>query len=180
MPNADDTTADYFGVSVSLSDHKALVGAYYDDDKGSASGSAYVFERQGDGSWKQTAKLLAADGAASDSFGTSVSLSGDKALVGAPYIDSGSAYVFERQGDSDWSQAAKLLAGGEFGGYLLGSTVSLSGQSMSVGAKILEPNTTNGSGAVFVFDVAAACNDGKCICKPGFTGPDCSSQAGGP
>ena len=51
-------------------------------------------------SWSQSAKLLAADGAVGDRFGISVSLSGDRALVGA-YLDndiggaSGSAYVYD-------------------------------------------------------------------------------------
>ena len=64
---------------------------------------------------EEVAKLLATNGAASDSFGTSVALSGDYALVGARWDDdngsnSGSAYVFVRSGSS-WSQQAKLLAG---------------------------------------------------------------------
>ena len=43
-----------------------VVGARYDDDKGSDSGSAYVFEKGADGAVTQLAKLTAADGAASD------------------------------------------------------------------------------------------------------------------
>ena len=77
-----------------------------DDDNGSDSGSAYVFDFVGT-AWSQTAKLTASDGAASDEFGFSVSLSGDRALVGAAPgagrglgdddngSDSGSAYVFD-------------------------------------------------------------------------------------
>ena len=42
----------------------------YDDDKGSYSGSAYVFEKGADGAVTQLAKLTAADGAASDHFGS--------------------------------------------------------------------------------------------------------------
>ncbi len=63
-------------------------------------------------------KLTASDAAAEDQFGLSVSLSGDRALVGAPTDDdagqdSGSAYVFEKQG-SVWVETAKL--GGSAGG----------------------------------------------------------------
>ena len=53
-------------------------------------------------------KLLAADGAAYDGFGSSVSISGDRAVIGACYdddngSDSGSAYVFDlgEPADSD-------------------------------------------------------------------------------
>jgi hypothetical protein len=88
-----------FGYAVALSGDSALAGAYYDDDNGSNSGSAYVFTRSG-ATWSQQAKLTAADGAASDYFGYAVALDGDSALVGAPYdadngSNSGSAYVFK-------------------------------------------------------------------------------------
>jgi len=76
------------------------VAAYRDDDVGSGSGSAYAFERQGDGSWLEVDKLTASDGSDGDEFGFSVSLSGDRALVGALFDDdlgsnSGSAYVYD-------------------------------------------------------------------------------------
>ena len=60
-----------------------LIGAYYDDDKGQNSGSVYFFERQKDGSWKQTQKVVAADGVKDDEFGFALALSGDTAVVGA-------------------------------------------------------------------------------------------------
>jgi len=102
---ADGMTSDWFGYSVALSGDTALVGAYFDDDKGTDSGSAYIFTRSG-ASWTQQAKLVAGDGAAGDSFGISVALSGETALVGAYSddgldalggiaVDQGSAYVFK-------------------------------------------------------------------------------------
>ncbi len=100
---SDAEAADQFGVAVSLSANggTALVGAYWDDDGGTCSGSAYVFV-QTDSSWNQQTKLTASDAAASDLFGVAVSLSadGDTAMIGAyeddyySLIDSGSAYVF--------------------------------------------------------------------------------------
>ena len=94
-----------------------------DDDKGSNSGSAYVFTRDTAGDlasgWTQVAKLTADDGAASDEFGISVSIDGDTVVVGAHADDdkgsqSGSAYVFTRDAASDlasgWTQVAKLTA----------------------------------------------------------------------
>jgi len=58
-------------------------------------GSAYVFKRQG-GSWVETQKLTASDGAAGDQFGFSVAVSGATIVVGAPIdnVGQGSAYVF--------------------------------------------------------------------------------------
>ncbi len=101
---SDGAASDLFGPSVSISGDTAVVGAQLDDDKGNNSGSAYIFVRSGT-AWTQQAKLVASDGAASDRFGVSVSISGDTAVVGAYYdddngSDSGSAYVFQGLGVS--------------------------------------------------------------------------------
>ncbi|MCH8153131.1 MAG: FG-GAP repeat protein, partial [Planctomycetes bacterium] len=102
---ADGAVNDFFGGSVSISGEVAVVGALGDDDNGSFSGSAYVFEEPV-GGWAdmtQTAKLTAADSAASDQFGVSVSISGELAVVGAWRDNdngdaSGSAYVYIQSG----------------------------------------------------------------------------------
>ena len=41
---SDPSADDYFGVSVAISGDTAIVGAFWDDDAGSMSGSAYLFE----------------------------------------------------------------------------------------------------------------------------------------
>ena len=144
---------DYFGNSVSISGDYAIVGAYYDDDNGTDSGSAYVFEKSGS-SWNQMAKLTAGDGAAGDWFGSSVSFSGDYAIVGAAGDDdngdrSGSAYIFARSGSS-WTQVAKLTAHDGAAIDFFGDSVSISGDYAIVGAS---RNNDNGiaSGSVYVF-----------------------------
>jgi hypothetical protein len=95
------TQYDYFGLCVSISGDglTAIVGAYFDDDQGSASGSAFIFKYD-NGAWSRT-KLLASDGTTSDRFGDSVSISRDglTAIVGATQNDdnganSGSAYIY--------------------------------------------------------------------------------------
>jgi hypothetical protein len=100
---SDGADYDRFGSSVSLSGDNALVGAYWNDDKVTDSGSAYYFkdlDSNTTGAATQSVKLTASDGAESDYFGGSVSLSGDNALVGA-YGNavngavSGSAYYFK-------------------------------------------------------------------------------------
>jgi len=91
---------------VSIDGDTVVIGALGDDDKGSNTGSAYVFTRDTAGDlasgWTQLAKLTAGtDGAAGDLFGTSVSISGDTMVIGA-YGDNdegiltGSAYVFSK------------------------------------------------------------------------------------
>ena len=96
---SDGAAGDDFGRSVSISGDYAIIGAYGDDDKGTNSGSAYIFKWNGTG-WVQQQKLTASDGAANDWFGHSVSISGDYAIIGADDDDdkgssSGSAYIFK-------------------------------------------------------------------------------------
>ncbi len=151
---ADDAMpSDILGTAVSLFGDRALVGAAWDDDAGSRSGSAYVFVRSGS-TWTQEAKLVADDGAVDDEFGTAVSLSSDRALVGAPFDDdagdsSGSAYVFVRSG-STWTQEAKLTAEDAAMLDFFGRTVSLFGDRALLGAQSKNVFGAS-SGAAYVF-----------------------------
>jgi len=134
---SDGAASDYFGYSVSISGDYAIVGSVNNDDKGNNSGSAYIFRRDGT-SWVQHQKLLASDCAASDSFGYSVSISGDYAIVGAigdddKGNDSGSAYIFKRDGES-WVQHPKLLASDGAAEDYFGCSVSISGDYAIIGA----------------------------------------------
>ena len=159
---ADGAAGDQFGWSVSLSGGRALVGAHADDDNGSVSGSAYVFALDGT-TWTQEAKLTAADGAEFDSFGYSVSLSGDRALVGARGDDdngsaSGSAYVFAFDGTT-WTQEAKLTAADAAQGDQFGYSVSLSGGMALAGALFGGSDGVSNSGSAYTFGLTA--------CEPG-------------
>lgn len=80
---SDGALGDNFGYSVAIDGDTIVVGARYDDDKGSNSGSVYVFGwNGGTSSWSQQQKLTASDGASSDYFGFSVAISGDVIVVG--------------------------------------------------------------------------------------------------
>ena len=81
---ADAAAEDFFGFSVAIDGNTVVVGARYDDDAGSMSGSAYVFlTTDGGATYDQVAKLTAADGAAEDQFGVSVAIDGDTIVIGA-------------------------------------------------------------------------------------------------
>ena len=145
---------DWFGRSVSISGNYVIIGAYGEDINGANSGSAYVFERSGS-SWSQAAKLTASDSAAGDSFGNSVSISGDYAIVGAIGDDdngnhTGSAYVFERSGSS-WIQTAKITASDGAAEDFFGGSVSISGDYAIVGASADDDNG-NLSGSAYIFE----------------------------
>lgn len=83
---SDAAASDHFGESVSINGEVVVVGAWWDDDAGSQSGSAYVFRYNG-ATWVEEAKLTASDGAAGDRFGHSVSISGETVVVGAYWDD---------------------------------------------------------------------------------------------
>jgi hypothetical protein len=95
----DGDEEDNFGRSVSLGINTAVIGAWYSDDNGSKSGSAYIFTRSGE-VWTEQAKLLPSGGSFDDRFGGGVSISGDTAVIGAAWDedaleDTGAVYVFD-------------------------------------------------------------------------------------
>ncbi len=150
---SDGAGGDYFGWSVSLDGNTAIIGAIADDDNGAQSGSAYIFTRGGT-TWTQQAKLTASDGATGDSFGYSVSLSGETAIVGAPEDDdqgdyTGSAYVFIRTG-ATWSQQAKLVPTGAAAQDYTGSAVFVDGNTALIGAPYDDDNGAD-TGTVYAF-----------------------------
>ncbi|MBW1982533.1 MAG: FG-GAP repeat protein [Deltaproteobacteria bacterium] len=142
--------------TVAISGDVALLGAPGDDGKDMSSGAAYVFRWNGS-SWVQEQKLVASDGKQNDSFGYSVSISGNWALVGARRDDdngedSGSAYVFRWNGSS-WVQEQKLLPSDGAKLDFYGRSVAISGDKILVGA-YLDDDKGNDSGSVYVYTLA--------------------------
>jgi hypothetical protein len=132
---ASDTAAlDRFGGEVAISGSTALVGALGNDDAGSDSGSAYLFDAT---TGNQILKLSASDADVEDWFGVSVAISGATALVGAwrnddAGSDSGSAYLFDV---ATGSQIAKLTASDADAEDFFGVSVAVSGSTALVGAR---------------------------------------------
>ncbi len=149
--NEEGTNA--FGASVSISDGRAIVGADRDDDNGSSSGAAYVFEHI-KSEWTHVAKLLASDGQPGDAFGASVSISGATAILGARRDDddgssSGSAYIFGET-ESGWPEIAKLRPSDPAQLNIFGSSVSLDAGTALIGAPGHGPPPSSGAAYVFV------------------------------
>jgi hypothetical protein len=165
---SDGYIGEYFGWSVSVSGDNIIVGALYDtNENGAGAGSAYVFHYNGS-DWVQEVKLLASDGGTHDWFGSSVSLSGEYALVGA-YADDedgddvGSAYIFHYDG-SNWLEQTKLLASDGSPSDQLGTSVSLSEDHAVAGAYWDDANGSS-SGSAYVYsgfsssDPVMTCSD---------------------
>ena len=118
----DGDADDRFGTSVAISGTTAIVGAPGDDDDGTRSGSAYLFDTT---TGRQIAKLLANNGAAHDLFGISVAISGATVIVGAERDDdngnnSGSAYLFDAS-SCPWDLDDSGIVGASDVLWLLGS-----------------------------------------------------------
>ena len=102
-----------FGVCVSISGDRLVVGAVSDDRTATDAGAAYIFERSGT-NWTEVKKITASDAQASDSFGISVAIDGTNVIVGAYGEDTkgsgaGAAYIF--------SKAPKAVPALNFDGY---------------------------------------------------------------
>jgi len=153
---SDKAASDLFGWSVSISGNVAIVGAYRASPGGTTSaGKAYIF-RYNVTSWIQEAILIASDKTAYDSFGWSVSISGNIAIVGAYMADlggtvnAGKAYIFRYNGTS-WIQEAILIASDKAAGDLFGNSVSISGNVAIVGAPGADLGGTLDAGKAYIF-----------------------------
>lgn len=156
---ADALADDFFGSSVAISGDTVVVGAPGDDEApGSGTGAAYVFTRTLAGptaTWTQTVKLVDAAPTASDEFGRSIAISGDYAVIGSPGDDdlasgAGAAHVFTRVAGV-WSFASKLTASDGASGDAFGSSVSIDGSSIAVGAPLDNNGLTSDEGSAYVF-----------------------------
>jgi hypothetical protein len=157
---SDKQDGDYFGNSVCISGDYIVVGAVTDDNKVSHSGAAYVFKRPANG-WKDTteiAKLLPSVGNSNQNFGQAVSIEDNLIVVGAKgdntlFNSGGAAFIYLKP-VNEWvntsSPVAKLLPSVGEAYQQFGSSVSVSGDNVAVGAPG-DDEIANGSGAVYVF-----------------------------
>lgn len=156
----DRGPTDYFGYAVAISNDQLLVGAYRDDDDLNAAnqiddaGSAYIFERNGDGDWLQQSKITPAERNELDNFGSSVTIENGIAIVGAfannfdvlgqnNAGNAGAAFVFERTEMGEWPEVQKLVASDRTFADHFGWSVSLSGNNVLIGAESDSNTDTN-------------------------------------
>lgn len=175
---SDRAADDYFGRRVAISGNYIIVGAHTEDEDAaggntlSAAGAAYVFSKDqgGTDNWGQVKKLVASDRATLDNFGMSVSISGNLIVVGASNEDedaaggatlsaAGSAYVFSKDegGTDNWGQVKKLVAADRGASDNFGSSISISGNNIVVGAYNEDEDAAGGAtllsaGSAYVFN----------------------------
>lgn len=116
---SDGIFGDGFSVSVAIDGDTAFVGTRPETFTGFVDlpGAVYVFTRDASGNWTEQAKLLASDGAIGDTFGRTIDLDGNTAIIGRQRNDEdgtgtvrASAYIFTRDASGNWTEQTKLLA----------------------------------------------------------------------
>jgi len=167
---SDGAADDEFGYSVAVGSGRIVVGAYQDDDNGLGSGSAYIFDLDGN----ELTKITASDGAAVDFFGYSVAVGSGRVVVGARGNDddgsfSGSAYVF----DLDGNQLAKITASDGDAGDRFGYSVAVGSDRVVVGAYFDDDSNSSDSGSAYIFDL-----DGNELAKITASDADSSNRFG--
>jgi hypothetical protein len=164
---SDGAAGDGFG-SVAVAGNTIVVGAPGaapgESEGGTVSpGAAYAFVEPagGWGNATQTAKLTASDGVAGDGLGSSVAVSGNTIVAGAPNVtiggntSQGVVYVFleHARGWANTTQSAKLTAYDGATNDHLGESVALSGNTIIAGAPRgtdLHGDPVQGAAYVFV------------------------------
>ncbi len=182
---SDRASGDQFGIAVAISGNYAVVGSSAESEDTSGTntltyaGSAYIFERYGNGNWIQKQKIVPSDRAKDDYFGTSVAIDSNRIVVGAyeknaigdkTYSHAGAIYVFERGINGVWSETQKLLAADTSAATHFGYAVSISGDYIVSGSPLesedsMAINTVVDAGAVYIFkhDVGGGWNQVKKI-----------------
>jgi hypothetical protein len=181
---------DQFGYSVAIDGETLVVGVPKEDgsarivngadnNDADSAGAAYIFLRSGT-AWAQQAYLKSTNSEGMDSFGKSVSISGETVVVGAPFesggstvingpdnngaFESGAAYAFFRTGTT-WTQGAYIKPFNTGAGDQFGFAVGVSGSSLVVGANEeagsativngADNNDMSSAGAAYVFTFLA-------------------------
>lgn len=149
---------DEFGASVAIDGDVIVIGAKNNDAAGTNAGAAYVFVKPPSG-WidmNETIILPTVDVNTTDVFGSSVDISGDIIVVGAPFYGStyqGAVFVYEKP-LSGWTDVSAPIAkiqdlGSNFGGRF-GISVNISDDVLVVGGTFDDYSGTR-EGAAWVF-----------------------------
>jgi hypothetical protein len=142
-----------FGVSVAAAPGVIFVAASSASGGQRRSGTVHLFQRR-DAAWVHAGVLSAPAAIVEDSFAVSMATDGQVLVVGAQFADvhgkdSGLAYVFERRGET-WHQATVLSANDASPDDEFGLTVSVSGDTIAIGAR-LEDSREQNAGATYLF-----------------------------
>ena len=152
---SDLSSADEYGYAVALDGDRVAVSAPGHDIPWGNHGGIYIFERDPQGAWQQTAKLSVFGGSTFPRFGWSMDLAGDELWAGSPTDNdalngSGKVHLF-RLGVDGWTKAATVSGSDPGVLFTLGWSIARDGDTLVAGA----PATQSPQwGRVHVFSLA--------------------------
>ena len=157
LVSPDPVDDDRYGESVAIYRTTAVVGASKDDDNGKNSGSVFVYVLDGTTTtWKPQTKIVPDDLVGADAFGETVALDENTLAVGAPGHThsgvrfAGAVYVYVRK-DDKWEQQSKLIAEDPGKASQFGSAISLTFNTVIVGAPLHDTERGRDAGAAYIF-----------------------------
>lgn len=166
--------SEFFGVDAAIDGNYMIVGAKSSDlDENGANsildgGAAYFFEKIND-EWILAQKVVASDRAEFNFFGSTVTISGEYALVVASnnstdennsnvQNNAGAGYIFHRDGAGVWSQTQKIVASDRAASDFFGNAADMDGENIVIAAyneseDSAGANTLNQAGSAYVFNL---------------------------
>lgn len=132
---SDGDALDRFGFAIAVDENVVLVAAPHAAvNTVPEAGAVYVFERNAEGRWTETEKVVAEDASTMAAFGSSLALDGEMMIVAAPGAPreleaySGAAYLFDYDaGAQSWQQTERIARGDNFA-----TDVDVSGDSVAI------------------------------------------------
>jgi len=155
--NNDDRFGDF---SISISGNLIAIGARRQDYDASGqneiinAGAVYIFERDTNGVWNETQKIVASSRLEGYTFGNAVEIDGNFMVVGSSgnvNSDAGTAYVFKKIAGT-WQEIQQLVPSNIGSSYNFGKTVAIEGDRLVVGAFTEVLSSFSSAGAAYVFE----------------------------
>jgi gliding motility-associated-like protein len=154
---SDRRALSHFGYAASISDRYAIIGTF---------SSAYIFEEQMGGTWKEVIKLFNPEREQAG-FGRSLFIHGRYAFVGASALDhtmpdgslvtdAGGVFIYYRNESGKWILSEKIIAPDPQPSAFFGYSISASDNVLAIGAygdskDAQGGDPLEGAGAVFLF-----------------------------
>lgn len=146
----DSLPKQWYGATIAAAGNRVYVAATALSFGGpdSASGTVYVYSRDGNG-WKQEARLAPTANGTRAGFGVSILPRGDTLLIGSPGYDRGigTVFLYKRDSTARWSVDSRLLPFDGKGFTLFGATLAETGRELWVGS----PGAQQFEGRVYRF-----------------------------
>ena len=153
----DCTAGDLFGDGILMNGDTAIIAAKAADVIVQNEGAAYVFVRDGTGTWNQVQKITYSGAMPGDEISSTMAIDGNYLVAGRKYYDEntdniGAAVVFEKDVNGDYQEVQLLIApDGNYKDFMGGSGVAIHDNVLAVSS--LDATAHYNSGAVYMYEL---------------------------